>query len=82
MFNSFIGEKVIVVISTRADSLLEYMGTLSSESEDAIELSNVDVTCLLPVNGIIVVRPRNRIKNNFEKVIINKKYIISCDLFK
>ena len=35
MYKSLIGEKVTVIISSRGDHLLEYIGTLSSESDDS-----------------------------------------------
>lgn len=41
MFNSLIGERVTVVVSSKAEILLEYTGNLSGESEDAIELTDV-----------------------------------------
>lgn len=80
MYKSLIGEKVTVIISSRGDNLLEYVGTLSYENDNAIELTNVDISYLMlnfqrgMFGGNI-----NRYKENIEKVIINKKYIISCN---
>lgn len=79
MFDSLIGEKVTAVISSRADNLLEYTGTLVSESKDTIELSNVDISYLmLSFQKGIFGGDINRYKENLNKVIINKRYIISC----
>ena len=70
MYKSLVGEKVTVVVSSRGDNLLEYVGTLSSENEDAIELTNVS---FLGINNM------RKYQENLEKVIINKRYVISCD---
>ena len=80
MFKSLIGERVTVIISSRGDNLLEYIGTLSSESEDVIELSNVDISYLmLNFQKGLFGGNINKYKENLEKVIINKRYVISCD---
>ncbi|MBP5445679.1 MAG: hypothetical protein J6Y28_05870 [Acholeplasmatales bacterium] len=82
MFNSLIGERVTVVVSSKAEILLEYTGNLSSESEDAIELTDVYISYLIadfsPFSGV----PVNKTfiyKKELEKVIISKKYTISCN---
>ena len=80
MFNSFIGENVSVVISSRGDTLLEYVGKLISETDDAIELNNVDISYLmLNFQKGLFGGGISRYKQNVSKVVINKKYIISCD---
>ncbi len=80
MYKSLMGEKVNVIVSSRANQLLEYVGTLSSESEHSIELTSVNMSYLMPTfqkgvfgDGI------SKYKENIDKVIINKMYIISCD---
>ena len=83
MYKSLVGEKVTVVVSSRGDNLLEYVGTLSSENEDAIELTNVDISYLMlsiqrEVFGGLANNMR-KYQENLEKVIINKRYVISCD---
>ena len=80
MYKSLVGEKVTVVVSSRGDNLLEYVGILSSENEDAIELTNVDISYLmLNFQKGIFGGNVNKYQENLEKVIINKKYVISCD---
>ena len=80
MYKSLIGERVTVVVSSRSENLLEYMGKLESESDDTIELTNVDIAYLMLsfqkgfFGGNI-----NKYKENLDRVIINKRYIISCD---
>ena len=83
MYKSFVGEKVTVVVSSRGDNLLEYVGTLSNENEDAIELTNVDISYLMlsiqrEVFGGLANNMR-KYQENLERVIINKRYIIYCD---
>ena len=79
MYKSLIGERVTIVISSRGDNLLEYIGTLVSEEADVIELKNVDISYLmLSFQKGIFGGNINRYKENLDKVIINKRYIISC----
>lgn len=80
MFNSMIGSRVTVVVSSRGDTLLEYVGTLTSEDENSIELTAAGISHMLPSfqkgmfgSGL------TEFKGNVEKVIINKRYIISCN---
>ncbi len=80
VYKSLLGGKVTVVVSSRGDNLLDYIGTLSSENENAIELTNVDISYLmLNFQKGIFGGNINKYKENLEKVIINKRYIISCD---
>jgi len=80
MYNEFIGKRVNVIISSRADNLLEYTGTLVSENNEIIELSNVNISYLiLNIQKGIFGDNINRYKENVNKVIVNKKYIISCN---
>lgn len=80
MYKSLVGEKVTVVISSRGNHLLEYIGTLSSESGDTLELTNVNIQYLmLNFQKGMFGGNMNVYKNNIDKVIINKRYIISCN---
>ena len=80
MYTDLIGEKVTIVVSSRGENLLEYIGTLSSESDNTVELKNVDISYLmLNFQKGIFGGNINKYKENLEKVIINKRYIISCD---
>ena len=47
MFKDLIGENVTVVVTSRGDTLLEYIGTLSSESDETIEMKNVSISYLM-----------------------------------
>ncbi len=80
MYKSLIGGKITVVVSSRGDNLLEYIGTLSNENEDIIELKNVDISYLmLNFQKGILGGNINNYKTNLDSVIINKRYIISCN---
>ena len=80
MYKDLIGEKVTIVVSSRGDTILEYVGTLSNENEDAIELTNANISYLmLNFQKGIFGNNINKYKENVDKVIINKRYIISCD---
>ncbi len=80
MYNELIGKRVNVIISSRAVNLLEYTGTLVSENNEIIELSNVNISYLiLNIQKGIFGDNINRYKENVNKVIVNKKYIISCN---
>ena len=80
MYTDLIGERVTIVVSSRGENLLEYIGTLSSESDNTVELKNVDISYLmLNFQKGIFGGNINKYKENLEKVIINKRYIISCD---
>jgi hypothetical protein len=80
MFRNLIGEKVNILTSTRGDYVLEYFGTIISENEESVELSNVDISIMmLNFQKGIFGGNINKYKEDVEKVVINKKYIISCD---
>ena len=83
MYKDLINKSVTVVVSSRGDNLLEYTGLLDSESEEGITLINADISCLmLNFQKGIFGSSMNQYKNNVRKVVINKKYIISCDLIE
>lgn len=80
MYKSLIGEKVTLVISSRGDSLLEYIGTLSSESPDELELKDVKISYLmLSFQKGFFGDNISKYKENLDTVVINKRYIISCN---
>ena len=80
MYSELIGERVTVVVSSKGDTMLEYIGTLVGESDDSIELEKTDISYLmLNFQKGIFGGNINRYKENLDKVIINKRYIISCN---
>ena len=80
MYDSLIGERVTVVASSKGSNVLEYVGTLLSEKDDVIELANVDISYLmLDFQRGIFGGNINKYKENLDRVVINKQYIISCN---
>ena len=43
------------MISSRGDNVLEYYGTLISENEESIELSNVDISIMMLMLNFLAV---------------------------
>jgi len=81
MYKSLIGSRVSIFVSSRGDNLMEYVGVMSAENDEAVELTNVNISYLmLNFQKGIFGNNINVYKTNVSKVIINKKYIISCDV--
>ncbi len=80
MFKSFIGEQVTFIVSSRGNNLLEYIGTLLNETNDTIELANVNISHLVSSfqKGMFGDNI-TKYKENLDRVIISKQYIISCN---
>lgn len=80
MFKSLMGEKVTVVVASRGDQILEYVGILDNESPESVELVDASISYLMLnfqkgfFGGNI-----NKYKEDLERVIINKRHIISCN---
>ena len=80
MFKELIGENVTLLISTRADNILEYTGTVLNESDDFVELSNVTISfMMLYFQKGIFGNNMNIYKEDIDKVVLNKRYIISIN---
>ena len=80
MFSSLLGERVTVVVASRGDQILEYVGVLEKEVDEAITLSDVDISYLmLSFQKGIFGKDMNKYKEGLERVIINKRHIISCN---
>ena len=80
MFKDLVGEKVTLIISTRADNILEYTGIVLSETEESVLLSNVTISfMMLNFQKGIFGNNMNIYKENIDKVVLNKRYIISCN---
>jgi hypothetical protein len=80
MYKDLVGQRVSFVVSSRGDNILEYTGTVSSENDEMVELNNVDISfIMLSVQKGFFGDNINMYKHGIEKVMINKKYIISCN---
>ena len=79
MYKEMIGRKVTVLVATKGDIVLEYNGTLLGETDTEIELSDASIaTMLLNLQRNVFGSNMTKYKEDIDKVIINKKYIISC----
>lgn len=80
MFNNFINCEVTVIVSSKSETLLEYNGILCDENETSIKLKNVSINfAMLNFQKSIFGSNINNYKEEIEEVILNKKYIISCN---
>lgn len=79
MYKELLGKNVTVLVATKGDIVLEYTGTLLSESDTEIELVNASIaTMIMNVQRAVFGSNINKYKEDIDKAIINKKYIISC----
>ena len=80
MYKDFTGKKVTIVVSSRGDNLLEYVRTLQKENDNCILMSDVNISYLmLNFQKGFFGNNINQYKENLSQVLINKKYIISCN---
>lgn len=80
MYKDLIGLQVNVVVSSRSENLLEYQGILEKEDETTIVLKNANISYLMVnIQRGIFGNGLGQYKTNLEEVVINKKYIISCN---
>ena len=81
MFKELINEKVCVIVSGKGDTILEYNGLLISEDDNTIKLTNALISHMIPnfQRGIFGGDINKYNIEKIEEVIINKRYIISCN---
>jgi hypothetical protein len=79
----FIGEQVFLVVTTKAGHFLEYYGIVEAEDKESVTLKDVIINFgahsyqTKIVNASIV-----QYKQNIDKAVVNKEYIVSCNKFK
>lgn len=79
MYKDLINERVTVLVATRGDIVLEYEGTLTEENDTEIVLNDASIaTMLMSVQVSVFGKNMNKYREDIDKVVINKKYIISC----
>ena len=79
MYKDLINEKVTVLVATRGDVVLEYEGTLTEENDTEIVLNDASIaTMLMSIQVSMFGKNMNKYREDIDKIIINKKYIISC----
>ena len=79
MYKDLINERVTVLVATRGDVVLEYEGTLTEENDTEIVLVDATIaTMLMSVQVSMFGKNMTKYRDDIDKIIINKKYIISC----
>ena len=79
MYKDLINERVTVLVATRGDVVLEYEGLLTEENDTEIVLNDASIaTMLMSVQVSMFGKNMTKYREDIDKIIINKKYIISC----
>ena len=79
MYKDLINERVTVLVATKGDVVLEYEGTLTEENDTEIVLVDATIaTMLMSVQVSMFGKNMTKYREDIDKIIINKKYIISC----
>ena len=79
MYKDLINERVTVLVATRGDIVLEYEGILTEENDTEIVLNDASIaTMLMSVQVSMFGKNMTKYREDIDKIIINKKYIISC----
>ena len=80
MYKDLIGLNVTIIISSKTDNLLEYVGILEKEDENTLTLKNATIGYLMVnIQRGIFGNGMTQYKTDVDEVIINKKYVISCN---
>lgn len=79
MYKDLINERVTVLVATKGDVVLEYEGTLTEENDTEIILNDASIaTMLMSVQVSMFGKNMTKYREDIDKIVINKKYIISC----
>ena len=79
MYKDLINERVTVLVATKGDVVLEYEGTLTEENDTEIVLNDASIaTMLMSVQVSMFGKNMTKYREDIDKIVINKKYIISC----
>ena len=83
MYEEFIGKKVLVVVTTKSDRVMEYNGILNSEDEKCIRLNDVSISMQLTnmQSSIFGRQPTSFYDNSMPSAIINKEYITDISIY-
>jgi hypothetical protein len=80
MYKDYIGSNVTIIVASRGEYLLDYVGVLLDENDNNITLSNVNISFIQSnIQKNMFGGSISQIKENVESVCINKNYIISCN---
>ena len=79
MYKDLINEEVTILVATKGDIVLEYNGTLVLEIDNEIELKDATIsTMLMNVQRSVFGSNMTKYREDIDKVVVNKKFIISC----
>lgn len=79
MYKDLINNEVVIMVSSRAETILEYTGLLCEENDEVLRLKNVEISqALLNFQKNMFGTGLGSYKQNIEEVILNKRYVISC----
>ncbi len=79
MYKDLINEEVTILVATKGDIVLEYNGTLELETDNEIELKDATIsTMLMNVQRSVFGSNMTKYREDIDKVVVNKKFIISC----
>ena len=79
MYKDLINEEVTILVATKGDIVLEYNDTLVLETDNEIELKDATIsTMLMNVQRSVFGSNMTKYREDIDKVVVNKKFIISC----
>lgn len=80
MFEDLLNNQVEIITTTRGQNVFEYKGMLIKENNETVTLKNVSINyAITDFQKNVFGGNITTYKQNIEKVILNKKYIISCN---
>lgn len=80
MYSDLINCEVVVIVSTRAETVFEYTGILCADNNTTLKLRDVEINiAMLNFQKNFFGGDMGAYKQNIDEVIINKDYIISCN---
>lgn len=80
MYEELINSEVLVIVATKSDQFLEYKGLIVSENDECIKLKNVSISFpTVKFQRNVFGEGIASYKSNLDTVIVNKKFIISCN---
>lgn len=79
MYKEYINSKVVVIVSSKAETLWEYTGVLCDLDENSIKLRDVQINqVMLNFQKNMFGSGMSAYNQEIEEVILNKNYVISC----
>ncbi len=80
MYKDFINKEVRVMVTSHGDNILEYEGIFTKEDENNIALKNASIKyAMVNFQKNFFGNNINIFASDLENVVINKRFIISCN---